>query len=308
MTKIPVLAIHGGAGTYKKELTPEKERIFEEALTATLLKGQELLLKGASALDVVEGAARLLEDCPLFNAGKGSVFSHIGTNELDASIMCGKDLTAGAVAFVTNIKNPVTAARAVMEKTEHVMLVGKGAEEFARSQGLEIVPPEYFFTQDRWDSWQRLKNEDTTELNLGTIGAVARDIHGNLAAATSTGGMNNKKFGRIGDSSIIGAGCYANNSTCAVSSTGHGEFFMRLCTAYDISALMEYKGMTLESATYEVMKSKMVKLGGTGGVIAVDKDGNVSMTFSTETMFRGYVRGDEKPNAFIFDDYSKIIP
>ncbi len=308
MTKTPVLAIHGGAGTYRKELTPEKERIFEEALTATLLKGQELLLKGASALDVVEEAARILEDCPLFNAGKGSVFSHAGTNELDASIMCGKDLTAGAVAFVTNIKNPVTAARAVMEKTEHVMLVGKGAEDFAKAQGLDIVPPEYFFTQDRWDSWQKLKNEDTTELNLGTIGAVARDIHGNLAAATSTGGMNNKKFGRIGDSSIIGAGCYANNATCAVSSTGHGEFFMRLCTAYDISALMEYKGISLESATYEVMKSKMIKLGGTGGVIAVDRDGNVSMTFSTETMFRGYVRGEEKPNAFIFDDYSKIIP
>jgi len=304
----PVLAIHGGAGTYRKELTPEKERIFEEALLSTLQKGQEMLMKGASALDVVEAAARMLEDCPLFNAGKGSVFSHAGTNELDASIMCGKNLTAGAVAFVTNIKNPVSAARAVMEKTEHVMLVGKGAEEFAKSAGLEIVSPEYFFTQDRWDSWQRLKNEDTTELNLGTIGAVALDQFGNLAAATSTGGMNNKKFGRIGDSSIIGAGCYANNSTCAISCTGHGEYFMRLCTAYDISALMEYKGITLESATHEVMKAKMTKLGGTGGVIAVDKEGNVSMTFSTETMFRGFVRGNDKPNAFIFDDYSKIIP
>lgn len=304
----PVLAIHGGAGTYRKELTPEKERIFEDALNETLRKGQELLMKGASALDVVEAAARLLEDCPLFNAGKGSVFSHAGTNELDASIMCGKTLSAGAVAFVTNIKNPITAARAVMEKTEHVMLVGKGAEEFAKTVGLEIVSPDYFFTQDRWDSWQRLKNEDTTELNLGTIGAVALDKDGNLAAATSTGGMNNKKFGRIGDSSIIGAGCYANNTTCAISCTGHGEYFMRLCTAYDISALMEYKSMPLESATHEVMKSKMTKLGGTGGVIAVDKDGNVSMTFSTETMFRGFVRGNDKPNAFIFDDYSKIIP
>lgn len=303
----PVLAIHGGAGTYRKELTPEKERIFEEALETTLREGQKLLNKGASALDVVEHATRLLEDCPLFNAGKGSVFSHIGTNELDASIMCGKNHTAGAVAFVTNIRNPVSAARAVMEKTEHVMLVGKGAEEFAAANGIEIVPQSYFFTQDRWDSWQRLKNEDTTELNLGTVGAVALDQHGNLAAATSTGGMNNKKFGRIGDSSIIGAGCYANNSTCAVSCTGHGEFFMRLCTAYDISALMEYKGMTLDSATHEVMKSKMIKLGGTGGVIAVDKDGNVSMTFSTETMFRGYIKGQDKPNAFIFDDYSKII-
>lgn len=303
----PVLAIHGGAGTYRKELTPEKERIFEEALEHTLREGQKLLLKGASALDVVEHATRLLEDCPLFNAGKGSVFSHIGTNELDASIMCGKDLAAGAVAFVTNIKNPVSAARAVMEKTEHVMLVGKGAEEFAATNGIEIVPPSYFFTQDRWDSWQRLKNEDTTELNLGTVGAVALDKDGNLAAATSTGGMNNKKFGRIGDSSIIGAGCYANNLTCAVSCTGHGEYFMRLCTAYDISALMEYKGVNLESATHEVMKSKMIKLGGTGGVIAVDKEGNVSMTFSTETMFRGYIKGEDKPNAFIFDDYSKII-
>lgn len=303
----PVLAIHGGAGTYKKELTPERERIFEEALEHTLREGQKLLMQGASALDVVERAVVLLEDCPLFNAGKGSVFSHAGTNELDASIMCGKDHTAGAVAFVTTIKNPVKAARAVMEKTEHVMLVGKGAEEFAASVGIELVSPEYFFTQERWDSWQKLKNQDSTELNLGTVGAVALDKDGNLAAATSTGGMNNKKFGRIGDSSIIGAGCYANNKTCAVSCTGHGEYFMRLCTAYDISALMEYKSATLESATHEVMKSKMIKLGGTGGVIAVDKDGNVSMTFSTETMFRGYIKGEDKPHAFIFDDYSKII-
>lgn len=303
----PVLAIHGGAGTYKKELTPEREKIYEEALEHTLREGQKLLMQGASALDVVERAVVLLEDCPLFNAGKGSVFSHAGTNELDASIMCGKSLTAGAVAFVTTIKNPVTAARAVMEKTEHVMLVGKGAEEFAAANGIEIVPPEYFFTQERWDSWQKLKNNNSTELNLGTVGAVALDKNGNLAAATSTGGMNNKKFGRIGDSSIIGAGCYANNQTCAVSCTGHGEYFMRLCTAYDISALMEYKGVSLESATHEVMKSKMLKLGGTGGVISVDKDGNVSMTFSTETMFRGYIKGDDKPHAFIFDDYSKII-
>lgn len=306
MTNVPVMAIHGGAGTYKKELTKEKEQIFEEALRETLLKGQEFLRTGGSALDAVELAAKMLEDFPLFNAGKGSVFSHVGTNEMDAAIMDGSNLKAGAVAFVTNIKNPIAAARAVMEKTEHVMLVGKGAEDFAKLCNLEIVDPSYFFTQERWDSWQKIKSEDTTELNLGTIGAVARDSHGNLAAATSTGGMNNKKFGRIGDSSIIGAGVYANNNTCAVSSTGHGEFFMRLCTAYDISCLMEYKNLTLDSAVHEVIRSKMVKLGGTGGVIAIDRNGNVSMNFSTETMFRGFVRGDEAPQAFIFDDYSKV--
>lgn len=302
-----VLAIHGGAGTYRKELTKERERIFEEALEMTLRKGQEFLNKGGSALDTVELTAKLLEDCPLFNAGKGSVFSHQGTNEMDAAIMDGKNLKAGSVAFVTNIKNPIAAARAVMEKTEHVMLVGKGAEEFAMTIGLEIVDPSYFFTQERWDSWERLREEDTTELNLGTVGAVARDRYGNLAAATSTGGMNNKKFGRIGDSCIIGAGVYANNETCAVSSTGHGEFFIRLCTAYDISCLMEYKNLTLAAAVHEVIKSKMVKLGGTGGVIAIDKNGNVSMNFSTETMFRGFVKGTSSPHAFIFDDYSKII-
>lgn len=307
MKQETVLAIHGGAGTYKKELTPEKEKIFQDALNETLIKGQEFLNNGGTALDAVELTARMLEDCPLFNAGKGSVFSHQGTNEMDAAIMDGRNLSAGAVAFVTNIKNPISAARAVMEKTEHVMLVGKGAEEFALLQGLEIVDPKYFFTQERWDSWQKIREQDATELNLGTIGAVARDMYGNLAAATSTGGMNNKKFGRIGDSCIIGAGVYANNDTCAVSSTGHGEYFMRLCTAYDISCLMEYKNLTLESAVHEVIKTKMVKLGGTGGVIAIDKNGNVSMKFSTETMFRGYVRGTEKAHAFIFDDYSKII-
>jgi beta-aspartyl-peptidase (threonine type) len=303
----PVLAIHGGAGTYKKELTPEKESVFEEALRDALKQGQKLLLEGGSALDAVELTAKILEDCPLFNAGKGSVFSHQGTNEMDAAIMDGKTLSAGAVAFVTNIKNPISAARAVMEKTEHVMLVGKGAEDFAKVVGLDIVDPTYFFTQQRWDSWQEIKNQNITELNLGTIGAVARDQFGNLAAATSTGGMNNKKFGRIGDSSIIGAGVYANNDTCAVSSTGHGEYFIRLCTAYDISCLMEYKNLSLESATHEVIKSKMVKLGGTGGVIAIDKDGNVSMNFSTETMFRGFVKGSGDVHPFIFDDYSKII-
>lgn len=300
------LVIHGGAGTYKKELTSERERIIEEALNEALLEGNKILKHGGMALDAVECAVKLLEDSPYFNAGKGSVFSHDGTIEMDAAIMDGRNLAAGSVVFVTNIKNPISAARAVMEKTEHVMLVGPGAEIFAKSAGLEIVDPKYFFTQERWDSFQKLKHKDETELNLGTVGAVARDQHGNLAAATSTGGMNNKKFGRIGDSGIVGAGVYANNETCAVSCTGHGEYFIKLLTAYDISALMQYKNLDLEAATYEAIKSKMMQQGGSGGVIAVDSQGNISMKFSTETMFRGFIREDGEPHPFIFDTYSKV--
>ncbi len=286
------LVIHGGAGRYKSGMTPEKERAFHAALNEALLQGHQVLRLGGSALDAVERAVNSLEDCPLFNAGRGSVFTHNGKIEMDAAIMDGKNLCAGSVAFVTSIKNPITAARAVMERTEHVMLVGPGAEEFARDAGVTIVDPSYFFTEARWESWQKIKNQEHTELNLGTVGAVALDQHGNLAAATSTGGMNNKKFGRIGDSGIVGAGVYANNRTCAISSTGHGEYFMRLCSAYDISALMEYRGLSLEEAAQEAINRKMHDLGGTGGIIGVDRVGNVTMDFNTDTMFRGYVKTD----------------
>lgn len=300
------LAIHGGAGTFRKELTPEREKMYQEALTHALQTGYEILNKGGNALDVVEASVRYLEDCPLFNAGKGSVFNHEGQIEMDASIMDGRTLAAGSAAFITNVKNPVSLARVIMEKSEHVMLAGPGAEKFALEKGLEIVDASYFFTQHRYDSWQRMKNQDITELNLGTVGAVALDQEGNLAAATSTGGMTNKKFGRIGDSPIIGAGVYANNNTCAVSSTGHGEYFIRLNCAYDISALMEYKRLSLDVATNEVIR-KLRSLGGSGGVIAVDGKGNISMSFSTETMFRGLIRNDGIPHPFIFDTYSKIL-
>lgn len=302
-----VLVIHGGAGTFASK-TKDQEQEYKKVLQDTLIHGQAILSSGGSALDAVEAAVSMLEDCPLFNAGKGSVFSHEGTIEMDAAIMDGKELNAGSVTFVSKIKNPIQAARKVMEKSGHVMLTGKGAEEFAEKNGISIVDPKYFFTEHRWEQWQAIKNNEKTELNLGTVGAVARDRNGNLAAATSTGGMGNKKFGRIGDSCIIGAGVYANNNTCAISCTGHGEYFMRLVTAYDISALIEYNEMSLETAAFEVIKSKMLKLGGTGGVIGVDKFGNITMTFSTETMLRGFIKGNGSPEAYIFNTHSKILP
>lgn len=300
------LAIHGGAGTYKKSLTPEREKAFENALTTALKLGHEILAKGGTSLDAVEAVVRNLEDEPLFNAGRGSVFNHEGKIEMDASIMDGRDKSAGAVAFVKSVKNPVTLARAVMEKTDHVMLAGDGALQFAKEIGAEIVDPSWFFTEYRWESWKKIKDKDETELNLGTVGAVALDQHGNLAAATSTGGMNNKKFGRIGDSPIIGAGVFADNETCAVSSTGHGEYFIRLSLAYDISALMQYKHLVLEAAANEAIR-KLSQMGGSGGVIAVDRQGNIAMSFSTDTMFRGLIREDGIPHPFIFDTYSKIL-
>lgn len=302
----PALAVHGGAGSYKQGMTPEREKAFHVALNEALIKGQKIIESGGPSLDAVEEAVRCLEDCPLFNAGKGSVYSHDGTIEMDAAIMNGKDLSAGSVLFVKTIRNPISAARAVMEKTEHVMLVGPGAETFAKEVNLEIVDPSYFHTDYRWESFQKIKNKDKTELNLGTVGAVAIDQFGNLAAATSTGGMNNKKFGRVGDSGIIGAGVYANNQTCAISCTGHGEYFLRSLAAYDISALMQYKGLDLESACHEVMKEKIHDIGGEGGIIAIDKTGQITLTFSTDTMFRGFVRSGEEPQTFIFDTHSKI--
>ena len=290
-----VLVIHGGAGNIKKEnMTREKEARYIKKLSEVLEKGSKILKNGGSALDAVEASIRIMENSPLFNSGKGAVFNADGKNELDASIMDGKTLNAGAVANVTIIKNPISAARKVMEESAHILLIKEGAEEFAKQQGLEIVEPEYFFDQNRWNSLQKIKKSEAGEEPLpdekhGTCGAVALDKFGNLAAGTSTGGMTNKKFGRVGDSPIIGAGTYANNKTCAVSATGHGEFFIRNVVAYDISALMEYKNMTLSNAANYVINEK---LNASGGVIAVDNKGNIAMPFNTNGMYRGFINSN----------------
>lgn len=289
------LVIHGGAGNISKaNLSAEKSAQLEAKLKEVLQHGDSILKNGGTSLDAVECCVRMMEDCPLFNAGKGAVFNAEGKNEMDAAIMDGKTGMAGAVAGVTTIKNPISAARAVMEKSNHVMLCGKGAETFAAEQGLDIVSPEYFFTQPRWDAYLKAKaysdSIDGIDKKHGTVGCVALDKYGNLSAATSTGGMTYKKYGRIGDSPIIGAGTYANNNSCAVSATGHGEFFIRNVVAHDISALMEYKGMSLAEAANEAIMVKLKKQGGTGGVIAVDKNGNIAMQFNTLGMFRGYVK------------------
>ncbi|MER3497940.1 MAG: beta-aspartyl-peptidase [Chitinophagaceae bacterium] len=308
MNKNFVLVIHGGAGTIlKSQMTPEKEKAYTEALDKALQAGYDILKNGGSALDAVEAAVKVMEDSPLFNAGKGAVFTHEGVNELDAAIMNGKTLQAGSVAGVTTIKNPISAARAVMEKSPHVMLTGKGAEEFAKEQGLTIVDPSYFYTEDRWRSLEKALKQDSLKeqqkkstLNqpenrdekYGTVGAVALDINGNLAAATSTGGMTNKRWGRVGDAPIIGAGTYANNATCAVSGTGWGEFFIRLVMGKSISDMMEYKHSSLKKAAEEMVMKKLPALGGDGGVIAVDKNGNIAMPFCTKGMYRGYIKKD----------------
>lgn len=316
-----VLVIHGGAGTIlKKNMTPEKEKEHEIALTQALLQGYDVLSKGGSALDAVEKAVMVLEDNPLFNAGRGSVFTNEGKNELDASIMDGKTLAAGAVAGVTNIKNPISAARVVMEKSGHVMMVGNGAEKFAALQGLEIVDPKYFYTEDRWKSFLRVRSTDPDSVELdhgnktsnilpvnhdykfGTVGAVALDMYGNLAAATSTGGMTNKKYGRVGDAPIIGAGTYADNATCAVSCTGWGEYFIRLVMAKSVCDMMAYKKITLEEAAFEMIRKKLPELGGDGGLIAVDKDGNITMPFNTEGMYRGHIQTGGKPVVKIYGE------
>lgn len=305
------LAIHGGAGTILQgNMTAELEKAYKEALRVALQKGHALLKAGGSALDAVEMAVRELEDCPLYNAGRGAVFTAEGSNELDASIMWGKNLSAGAIAAVGCIKNPVVAARAVMEKSEHVLLAGQGAEAFARLHGLEMVAPDYFFTKERWDALLKIREEDPTATELdhgggkatlkklkeekfGTVGAAALDVCGNLAAATSTGGMTNKKWGRVGDSPIIGAGTYANH-LCAISCTGWGEYFIRLCAAKTVADLMEYKNLSLAKAANAVIQTMLPKLGGDGGLVAVDKKGNVAMPFNTEGMYRGYVKNNGK--------------
>lgn len=289
------LALHGGAGTLiQGTMTPEQEAQYISALKAALDTGYILLTQGASALDAVEATVKSLEDCVLFNAGRGSVFTAQGNHEMDASIMDGKTRKAGAVSLVSCIKNPISLARCVMEKTEHVFMAGSGAMQFAQQQGFEIYPADYFYSDFRFQQWQQIKNTDSFQLDhsdkkdskFGTVGAVALDSEGNLAAATSTGGMTNKKFGRVGDSPMIGAGNYANNHTCAVSCTGSGEYFIRGVVAYDVSCLMEYKGFTLQQAAEEVIMNRVHQLGGDGGLIAVDRFGNIAMPFNTEGMYR----------------------
>jgi beta-aspartyl-peptidase (threonine type) len=311
-----VLAIHGGTGDAKKEMTPELEKVLRADMDRALKAGYESLQKGGSGLDAVEAAIRVLEDSPNFNAGKGAVFTHEGRNELDASIMEGKTLRAGAVAGVTVVKNPITAARAVMEKSKHVLLMGRGAEVFATKAGLEIVDPAYFWTERRWkdiqkvwkrEAQQRDNKDPQAEVEAapphswGTVGAVALDHDNNLAAGTSTGGMTNKMFGRVGDSPIIGAGTYADNGACAVSCTGHGEYFIRFAVAHDIASLVKYKGLNVAQAADEVVQKKLKPAEGEGGVIVLDAKGNYAASFNSEGLYRGYVTRDGKTHVALYE-------
>ena len=298
------IIIHGGAGTIlKKNLSDEMEKAYKVKLEESIKAGHTILKNGGTSQEAVIKAIQVMEESPLFNAGKGAVFTHDETNELDASFMDGKTLNAGAAAGVTNVKSPIELAVKVMTDSDHVMLSGKGASTFAKEKGLEIVDPSYFFTERRFKSLQRIKNRNKTELDhddkkaafydadiknakFGTVGCVALDKNGNIAAGTSTGGMTNKRWGRIGDAPIIGSGTYANNKTCGVSSTGWGEYFIRSQVAYDISAQMEYQQKSLKEATTDVIQNKLTKLGGTGGVVALDKNGNMSFEFNTAGMYR----------------------
>lgn len=313
-----VLVIHGGAGTIlKKNLTEEKEAEYLAALAEALKAGEEILKSGGTSLDAIMAAIIIMEDSPLFNAGKGAVFTSDGKNELDASIMDGATLNAGAVARLHRIKNPVLLARSVMDHSRHVMLTGEGAEKFAEEQGFDFVDPEYFYTDFRWGQLQTAKEAGAGALILesdddifymdedhkfGTVGAVALDKDGNLAAATSTGGLTNKRWGRVGDSPIIGAGTYANNASCAVSGTGQGEYFIRATVARDVCALMEYGGFSLKDAANKVIHETLVNMGGDGGIISVDKDGNIALTFNTSGMYRGYIKAGEDPVIAIYKD------
>ncbi|MCA1623113.1 MAG: isoaspartyl peptidase/L-asparaginase [Acidobacteria bacterium] len=305
--------IHGGAGVIRKgSLSPEKEKAYRDGLEQALLAGYKALQNGKSSMDAVEIAIRMLEDNPLFNAGKGAVFTADGKNELDASIMDGKTLMAGAVAGLHRVKNPITLARAVMEKSPHVLMIGDGAEKFAAEQKIELVDPQYFWTQERWDNLQNVIKQEkekaakegkkVSQVDLrfepinkfGTVGAVALDKDGNLAAGTSTGGMTYKKYGRVGDVPVIGAGTYANNNTCAVSATGWGEYFIRIGVARDISALMEYRALPIQQAA-DTTLNKVKTLGGDGGVISLDKFGNIGISFNSEGMYRAYIDVNGKP-------------
>lgn len=294
------LAIHGGAGALQRsEMSPEREAAYLAALDSALTIGETVLQNGGTALEAVEKTIVYLEDCPLFNAGRGAVFTHEGRNELDASIMDGATQKAGAVGAVTTVRNPIQLARAVMEKSPHVMLTGPGAERFAAENGFERTDPQWFFTQERWDGLQKVlqeeaqKSGDSTQsgdAKKGTVGCVALDQNGNLAAGTSTGGMTNKRWNRLGDSPIIGAGTYASNDACAVSCTGHGEYFIRYAVAFDVWARMVYGGVSLSEAAEAVVLKKLVEKGGEGGLIAVDKDGNVALPFNSEGMYRGWAK------------------
>ena len=302
------IVVHGGAGTMNPDnLTDEKEKAYKDKLAEALEAGAAILKNKGTAINAVEAAINILEDSPLFNAGKGAVFNADGVNELDASIMDGKTLNAGAVANVKRIKNPISAARKVMEQSPHVMLISDGAEKFAAEQGIALVEPEYFFTDSRWESLQKAKTREKQKLEdetkkSGTVGCVALDKIGNIAAGTSTGGMTNKKYGRVGDSPIIGAGTYADNNSCGVSATGHGEFFIRNVVAYDIAARIKYKGESAEVAANDVINNKLKAIGASGGVIVLDKNGNITMPFNTSGMYRGYMYPGENPKVFIFQN------
>lgn len=289
------IAIHGGAGTIlRAEMSAEKEQQYKDALQEALDAGYAVLENNGAALDAVEVAVKKLENCPLFNAAKGSVFNAIGKHEMDASIMDGKTTLAGAVCGVHNVQNPVSLARQVMEQTEHVLLMGEGAMDFAATIGYPFIDDDYFYDEFRYQQWLKIKDTENFQLDhsdlkdkkFGTVGAVALDVHGNIAAATSTGGMTNKKFGRVGDSPIIGAGTYANNATCAVSCTGSGEYFLRGVVAYDVACLIEHKNYSLQDACEEVIQHRLKNIGGDGGLIAVDTKGNITLSFNTEGMYR----------------------
>jgi L-asparaginase / beta-aspartyl-peptidase len=304
------LVIHGGAGNIYKEHIPDTlEDQYQAKMKEALLAGYEILRQGGQSIDAVKAAINIMEDSPLFNAGKGSVFTSAATNEMDASVMDGHTLNAGAVAGVKHIKNPINAAIEVMHFSPHVMLTGEGAEEFAKSRGLEIVDEKYFYTEKRYQQLQMLKEREKAQgrfllseddYKFGTVGAVALDKSGNIVAGTSTGGMTNKKYGRVGDTPIIGAGTYANNQTCGISATGHGEFFIRSVVAHDISALMEYKDLAIQEAAEVVIHEKLKQLGGEGGVVGLDAKANIMMSFNSNGMFRGYIREDGIPQVFIF--------
>ncbi|WP_444997700.1 isoaspartyl peptidase/L-asparaginase family protein [Aliikangiella sp. IMCC44359] len=318
------IAIHGGAGTIlKSNMTPELEKAYHAKLAEALKAGHAILKKGGTSVEAVQAAIIVMEDSPLFNAGKGAVYTHHKTNELDASIMEGKTLNAGAVSGVSTVKNPIKLAAEVMTNSKHVMLSGAGAEKFAKKQSLEIVPPEYFKTERRWNQLLRVlkKDPDATALSedktdkqasvttnkiwpddnkFGTVGAVALDQFGNLAAGTSTGGMTNKKYGRIGDSPIIGAGTYADNKACAISATGHGEYFIRAAVAHDICARVLYKNISLDKAADEVIQQKLVKMGGDGGIVGMSPKGEPIFSFNSEGMYRGYIDKNGKVYTGIF--------
>ncbi|MFT4684640.1 MAG: beta-aspartyl-peptidase (threonine type) [Urechidicola sp.] len=304
------IAIHGGAGTLVKGMmTPEKELTYRDALKKALNAGYKILEDGGSSVEAVEMSVVVLEDSPLFNAGKGSVFTATETHEMDASIMDGKTLNAGAVSLISGIKNPVSLAKDVMQKSEHVFLAGDGAMQFAKKLNYKIEEDFYFYDKFRHDQWVEIKDTDSFQLDhsvkkdskFGTVGAVACDQNGNIAAATSTGGMTNKKWGRVGDSPMIGAGNYANNKTCAISCTGSGEFFIRGVVAYDVACLMEHKNMTLKEASEEVIHKRILEIKGDGGLIAVDTKGNIAMPFNTEGMYRASKSSNGKEEVLIYN-------